>query len=151
MMDVSFLAEAMAEAGYKSNKALAEAAGMSSGAVGRILKRGTCNQFSAEKLQAACNPHKIGPLMQPEGVSASDRVAEDEVLASAFPGRPWFKDVDKGTGLTAVTGTRLDDDGLIEWGVVVYDPDGKDVAEDWGYDAHWLPRAEGKRLMAEGV
>lgn len=65
-VDVAWLAEAMEKAGYKYNKDLAEAAGVSGATVGNALKRGTVRESTAKKLQAACGEYSIGPFIGPE-------------------------------------------------------------------------------------
>lgn len=62
--DVSWLAEAMEKAGFKYNKDLAEAAGVSGPTVGNALKKGRVRESTAEKLQAACGEHPIGPYSE---------------------------------------------------------------------------------------
>lgn len=156
--NVSNLAEAMAAAGFETNMALAEAAGVSPSTVGAILKRGTCNGMTAEKLQAACGEHKIGPLMQPHTKEQTDTV--EDLLLERFPfidfeGSPWFFDVVDER--LVVTGTRLvpiEVDGetyhILKWGAVVYDTEGSVVAEvPFDDDSFWPPRREGKSLAEE--
>lgn len=155
--NVSNLGRAMEEAGFRTNTALAEASGVSASAIGAILKRGTCNGMTAERLQAACGEYKIGPLMQPRVESESVEV--EELLSFdgiSFEGRPWFRDVVEDR--IVVTGTRLvpieDEDGvvyeIIKWGAVVYEPGGAVVAEvAFDDDSFWLPRREGKAIARE--
>lgn len=159
MVDVSFLKDAMQAAGFKTNKALAEAAGVSYAAVGAILKRKYCNQFSADKLQKACGPHRIGPLVDLpvealeearalEGLPVEEKYQVDTY--GHFPGgRPFFRD--EAHGHLVVTGTRLDEDALVEWGVVVFSLGGEVVDEDWGWESHWLARDEGKRIAKDAA
>ena len=142
--NVTSLAAAMEAAGFRSNKALAEAAGISPAAVGAILKRGTCNSTTARKLQDACGVHKIGPLMQPRDAAVREEreAAVPDVFDHVrFEGSPWYRDV-VGHRLV-VTGTRIVD-GLTTWGATVYEQDGTEVVEDFRYSSPWIARAWGK-------
>lgn len=147
--DVSWLGDAMEAAGFRTIKSLAEAAGMSLAGVGRIIKLGRCNPSSAERLQAACGEHLIGPHMQrtAEAEEAARKTREEDVFGDLdLPSMaPLFRDaVD---GAVVVTGTRKPEGGLLEHGAVVI-RDGERVAEDWGYTSHWPARAWGCAVAA---
>lgn len=145
MVDAAWLAQAMEAAGYGSNKALAEEAGVSSQTVSRVLKTGTCTQFTAEKLQRACGEHRIGPHMQVEDGPTTAELPP----GCAFPGeRAWF--LERVGGVLMALGTRLDGDGLVEWGAVLY-ADEEIVGEAWGMSSHWMAREEGKLLVEEAA
>lgn len=154
MTNVTYLAEAMEAAGYATNKALAEAAGVSATTVSRALKLGEVNGMTAVKLQTACGGHRIGPLVDlpagadDEAKKARLRDLEEQFNAmDKFPGTPFFWD--RAHGHLVLTGTRMDDNGLVEWGSVVFTPSGDVVGEAWGYDSHWPVRDEGKRLAKD--
>lgn len=146
--NVSNLAQAMDAAGYRTNKALAEAAGISPASIGLILKRGTCNPSTAEKLQAACGEHRIGPYVETAGPSQAEEVAAALPEYVAFEGKPFFRD--EVNGHLVITGTRKSREGIIRWGAAVYDPDGMLVAEtDFNYGSFIPPRDDGAALAKE--
>lgn len=73
MVDVAWLGEAMEKAGFKYQKDLAEAAGISASTVGNALKRGEVRESTAEKLQRACGEHAIGPYMDTDRIEGKRR------------------------------------------------------------------------------
>lgn len=79
MIGVQWLDEAMKKAGFKYNKDLAEAAGVSPATVGNALKRGEVRESTAEKLQDACGEHPIGPLVDTDRVSGEEQNVSNPV------------------------------------------------------------------------
>lgn len=150
MTNVSNLADAMKAAGFKTNRALAKAAGVSDAAVGLILKRGTCNGMTAEKLQAACGEHKIGPLLQPNTPAATEMLEADLLAYDdiRFEGSAWYRDVVNER--VVVTGTRIID-GLVTWGASVFTTGGEVLAEDFRYSSHWPAQRWGKATARQDV
>jgi len=59
--NVAWLPAAAAAAGFRTDKALADMAGMNPGSVSRIMRSKVCNSVSARKLQTACGQFAIGP------------------------------------------------------------------------------------------